>query len=276
MTAEGEKLISRYTVVVCSLVRNVSDRFSEIVRRAEKVAEMFADYRIVMVENDSTDGTRKLLKEWRKRNSKVIILGCGVNSSEDECHIPSASTATEGHLVNRRRIEKMVHLRNVYLNYVKTHLFDSDFTIVWDLDVISSVYLDGIANTIAHFLNPDSPAYQADAIGAYGIYRWGFTTLYYDTYAHIDFEDRFHIDLKTIHDIKKWITVQHPRGTPPLRVRSCFGGFTIYRTASLLPSQVVYEMSPPDNLECEHVLLHRKLRNVFLNPSMIHFILLNR
>jgi len=275
ITRYGFTQMKNQTVVICALLRDVATKLKEIRTRAERLGRGFKDYRIVIVENDSSDGTRRLLKEWRKSNPRVIILGCGVNSERDECKLPKAATKTEGHGVDRRRIEKMTHLRNIYLDYVKRSLPDFDYTVVWDMDIVGTVYLDGVANTIGHFSHSKSPANDADAICAYGIYRWGWVTLYYDTYAHVDKDDRFHIDLKTVHDLKKGLGIQYERGTPPIPVVSCFSGFTIYRNASLRDGKVVYDMSPPDNLECEHVRLHRHLSNVYLNPSMIHFVLLN-
>jgi len=275
-TLKGMEIMEGKTVVICSLIRDVSERLPEIKKRSERLGGSFADYRIVLVENDSSDGTRKFLNEWRRENPKVIILGCGINADLDECHLPLAKKKTEGHGVDRRRIEKMTHLRNIYLDFVKMHLSDFDFCVVWDMDIVGTIYIDGVANSIGHLFSKTSPAYNADAICAYGIYRWGVLTLYYDTYAHIDEEDSFHIDLKTIHDIKKGMGKQYQIGMPPQQVVSCFSGFTMYQMNSLCHKHVVYDMSPPSNLECEHVRLHRKLNRIYLNPSMIHFVLLNK
>ena len=276
LTILGMKEMESKTIVICSLLRNVAKRLPEIKKRSERLGKTFHDYRIVIVENDSSDETRKLLNEWRISNPRVIILGCGVNSDVSTCHIPQASKETDGHSVNRRRIEKMTHLRNIYLYYIKQNLSDFDFCAVWDMDIIGTIYIDGVANTIGHFSSPSSPAYNADGVCAYGIYRWGILTLYYDTYAHIDHDDSFHINMKTVHDIKKGIGKQYNRGTPPINVKSCFSGFTIYRMNSLVNAKVTYDMSPPDNLECEHVRLNCKLKSIYLNPSMIHFVLLNK
>lgn len=258
------------SVVITTLLRDAAKNLPQIQRRAEKVGKIFKDYRIIVVENDSSDGTRIRLLEWRKRNPKIIILGCGVNSPE-ECHIPSASQKTDGHSVDRKRIGKMVGLRNVYLDYIKRNLPHFDYTVMWDMDIIGTVYLDGIINSIGHL----ETSKNTDGICAYGIYRWGPLTLYYDTYAHLDHGDNFHIDLKTIHDLKKGLAVRYPRGTPPKKVDSCFSGFTIYRTSSLLGKEVRYDMSGEENLECEHVRLHKHLKNMYMNPSMIHLVLMN-
>lgn len=260
-------------VVFAALVRDVEDRMPEIEKKVEKMGSIFGDYRVLIVENDSSDGTRSYLLGWARRNPKVTVLGCGHNVSA--CSIKTAAAKTDGHGVDRRRISKMVDLRNIYLKEIKTNpeLQDFDYAVFWDLDMIGSVYVDGVAHTIDYFeRSPD-----IDVVCAYGIYRWGLLTLFYDTYALLHKNEQFHIDMKTIHDIRKGLwEAKYNRGEDPVEVDSCFSGFAIYRVKALLPDSVVYDMSPETNLECEHVRLNIKIKGgkVF-NPSMINLVLEN-
>jgi len=257
-------------VVIASLVRDVERSLPEIIKKAESVGKMFKDYVVLVVENDSKDKTRELLLRWAVKNPKVTILGCGVNVNE--CHMPKAPK-TDGHYVDRTRIQKMVDLRNVYLDYIKEHYLDFDYTMMWDLDMIGSVYLDGIQHSLGYLSqHPD-----VDVVCSYGIYHWAFFTLFYDTYALLHRNETFHIDHKTIHDIRKGMwEAKYSRGNQPIEVDSCFSGFAIYRTASLADDAVRYDMSGPDNLECEHVRLNKKIGGKkVVNPSMINLVLLN-
>lgn len=272
MSDNGERYASSQKVIITSLLRDVASRLPEIKRKAERVGGLFKDYRILIVENDSTDGTREELLAWSRENPKVTILGCGYNAAE--CKLPKMPK-TEGHHVDRPRIQKMVTLRNIYLDEIKRNYPASEwpYTIMWDLDMIGSIYLDGICHTMG--LLEDQPL--VDVVCAYGIYRWGFTTLFYDTYALLHLGEKFHINDKTIHDIKKgWWEAKYQRGDSPFEVDSCFSGFAIYRTAELSSDGVTYDMSGPDNLECEHVRLNKKIKGrKVVNPSMINFVLLN-
>lgn len=276
----GENYARSKKIIITSLLRDVVDRLPEIRRKAEKVGSLFADYRILIVENDSTDGTREALLRWSSQNPKVTILGCGYNANE--CKLPKMPK-TQGHGVDRPRIEKMVKLRNIYLDEIKKSYPPNEwpYTIMWDLDMIGSIYLDGISHTMG--LLSTHP--NVSCVCAYGIYRWGMTTLFYDTYALLHLGESFHIDDKTIHDIRKgWWEAKYQRGDDPFEVDSCFSGFAIYRTRSFHPylddnMEVIepkYDMSGPENLECEHVRLNKKLGGKKLvNPSMINFVLLN-
>jgi len=270
----GEKYASTQNVIITSLLRDIVHRLPEIRKKAEKVGGMFKDYRILIVENDSTDGTRGELLSWAGENPKVVILGCGYGA--EECKLPKMPK-TEGHGVDRPRIEKMVRLRNIYLEEIKLHYPAKEwpYTIMWDLDMIGSIYLDGIANTMGLM----ATGKDTDVVCSYGIYRWGITTLFYDTYALLHLGENFQIEDKTIHDIRKgWWEAKYQRGDEPFEVDSCFSGFAIYKTSSFedRDKKIEYDMSGPDNLECEHVRLNKKIKGKkFVNPSMINFVLLN-
>jgi hypothetical protein len=167
----------------------------------------------------------------------------------------------------------MVTLRNIYLDEIKRNYREWDYVAMWDLDAVGTVYLDGVCHTIGELdSHPD-----VDAVCAYGIYRWGVLTLFYDTYALLHKDEVFHIEMKTVHDIRKGLwEAKYARGEGMAEVDSCFSGFAIYRTEALLPDSVRYDMSPPGNLECEHVRLNIKLKGrKMINPSMINFVLLN-
>jgi hypothetical protein len=270
---KGRKAAKSKKVVFAALIRDVAERIPEIKKKVQRMGKLFKDYRILIVENDSTDNTRDLLVSWSKENPKVKILGCGYNVQK--CSLPKMPK-TDGHHVDRTRIEKMVKLRNIYLDEIKKSYRSDDgwdYSIFWDLDMISSVYLDGVCNSLGYLQDRK----DVDVVCAYGIYRWGVLTLFYDTYALLYKNEKFHIDLKTVHDIRKGLfEIKLDRGEEPVEVDSCFSGFSIYRTSSLMPSNVRYDMSGDDNLECEHVRLHIKIKGVkVVNPSMIHMLLEN-
>lgn len=309
---KGKKIARDQKVIITGLVRDVSDKIPFIKKKVESVGSQFKDYRVLIVENDSKDDTRDLLLKWTKENPKVIILGCGINFTGDNsyndspvnnkkshCHISFASKKTEGHPVSYGRIEKMVHLRNIYLDHIKNNkeYHNFDYTIMWDFDTVGVVYIDGILSTIYAMNNKNinkniNKKINIDDISgvcAYGIYRWmGNIPIYYDTYAHIDYGDNFNLNNKMEHDIKKGFGYGVLRSFSPqahqdlIPVKSCFSGFTIYRTKDLLPSNVKYTMTPSDivkstgNIECEHVRLSETLpSHMYMAPDMINLVLLN-
>jgi hypothetical protein len=266
----GLKVVHNNKVVIIGMIRDVQERIPLIIQKVESIGKLFKDYIVLIVENDSKDLTRKSLFEWRGKNPRVNILGCGVNNPKN-CLIPK-TPRTEGHRVDRSRIEKMAMLRNIYLDYIKANINpkEYEFSLVWDLDSISVIYEDGFLHSMGLF--------DADptlgVVCAYGIYQWGFFTLYYDTYAHLEKGEKFDSDQKLAHDFRHGVwEAKAERGSPPVEVDSCFSGFTIYKTNSLIKSK--YDL-PKGNLVCEHVALHQRIASKkLMNPSMINLIMIN-
>lgn len=266
----GFELAKKSKVIITTMLRDAAKMLPLIKKKVERTGGMFLDYRVLIVENDSTDGTREMLLEWALQNPKVTVLGCGINAPE--CKLKTQKTV--GHSVDRARIQKMVDLRNIYLGHIKTYYSNGwDFVIGWDLDALGTVYLDGIASSIEFFHRQP----EVDCVCANGFYHWGLFKLFYDTYAMVDVKEKFHIDFKTLHDVRKGVwEANFSYGSEPSEVRSCFSGFAIYRTSALLHPKVWYSMSDETNLECEHTTLCDSIKGKkFVNPSMINLLLLN-
>jgi len=269
ITNQGFEYAKSKKIIIAGLVRDVLKNLPMIEKRAEKIGALFKDYRVLIVENDSKDDTRKYLLDWVKRNPKIKILGCEINIKK--CNI--GLEKTKGHLVYRNRIEKMAFLRNKYLEEIRQNYANFDFVAVWDMDIVGSIYLDGIANSMGYFKR-----HPIDGMCAYGIYKWGPLKLFYDTYAFLEPGDTFHIDQKILHDIKKGLGTQYNVGDFPVKVVSCFSGFTIYKIQSIIPAHIKYgtSLQEDDNLECEHSYFNKNLQNLYMNPSMVHLVLLNK
>lgn len=269
----GFDIMKERGLLILAMVRDVETQIPHMRRKTTLIGQFFQDYRVLILENDSTDRTRQLLLEWARDDPHVTVLGCGENA--DKCSLKLPKTASG--LAPRRRIEKMVMLRNEYLDYVKTHpeLHGFEYTAMWDLDILGSAYIDGIAHSIAFM--EETP--NVNAVCANGVYHESHLyNPHYDLYAAVMKGEKYRGDLHTLHIIKTLINLRHLRkGQAPFEVESCFGGFTLYKTSSLLPDHVRYDMSPEDwNVECEHVRLHSKMGGgIYLNPSMTHLVLEN-
>lgn len=293
--AKGIREASKTKVLIVGMVRDVAKSIPAIREKVERIGKHFLDYKVLIVENDSIDGTRNLLFQWKKTNPRVTILGCGVDyhptsvtdalrsdslrpdalrsdSLRSSCSLPK-TPKTIGHSATRPRIEKMAMLRNIYLDYIRT-LPEGEYpySLIWDLDSLSVLYEDGVLHTIGTMAKDPTIGVSC----ANGIYNWGFFTYYYDTYAHLEKGEIYDPDDKMAHNLRHGaLESRYYRGEDPAEVDSCFSGFTIYRTDVLTKSK--YDL-PEGKLVCEHVALHQRMpRNVkkVVNPSMINLVLLN-
>ena len=139
----GFKAMKEMKVVITGLIRNGAKHISRIRKQTEQLGSHFQDYRILIVENDSTDNTRQQLLAWHDANLRVDVLGCGVNVNECIMKLPK----TVDHEADRPRIVKMANLRNIYLDHVMNEYSSFDYLIVIDLDLVGTCYIDGIASS---------------------------------------------------------------------------------------------------------------------------------
>lgn len=250
-------------LVICALLRDSESSIHLIQRQAEAVGRLFSNYTILVVENDSHDNTRLRLLEWAKRNRKVRVLGC------DKINLTHCSMNMDPTLIHDRasgRIDKMVRLRNVYLDHIRSDpkLSSSQLALIWDMDIQGSFYLDGLGLT-GYYLKNGISNKQVDAMCANGVANVGDqieTGKYYDPYAHEDIGQTR--TFTTVDDINPPAC-----SLPPMHVRSCFNGFTFYRLSALLSKKYSLEKSGEKEAICEHVGVNRGM-NIYLNPGMVY------
>jgi hypothetical protein len=242
----GRRAMAARRVVICGLARNVASVLPTTIARIERQGAQFADYRVVLYQNDSQDETLELLEDWRRRNPRVTIL-----------------SDTLGDPVNRpvrclERASRMAKYRNTYREFVAANFPDFDHVMVVDTDLAGGWSYDGVAHT---FGQPDW-----DFVGSYGVIykrmRWTPNVmLHYDAWAYRPFGSYAAMTTKVANRLS-W-----QRGEPLVPVYSCFGGVGLYRTEALVRCH--YE-----GTDVEHVALHRSMREKgmtrhFLNPSQI-------
>ena len=274
----GRKHFSESRVIICGLIR---DRESHIKRLREQLLPLtkyFADYAIVIVENDSKDGTREELINWAKNDHHIHIIGCeNQTNSIHPCNLSLAATKAQ-FIPETKRIEKMVQLRNIYLNYIDNHkqLNQFDYVIVEDLDLTSYTYLNGLFST-GYYLNTNT---TIDAICSNGIfYNQVLGNLisyetYFDPYAHKDQENQNWS--MTYNDLWSSFFRKYPCDKDLINVQSCFSGRTIYRYRSIKGKRYRTYLDQNNQAVCEHVGFHQELNKMYLNSEMIFYIVENR
>jgi len=271
---DGFAKMKERKVVIAGLLRDRVRVVDHLRRHSEMIGELFKDYRVIVVENDSVDGTRQKLDEWQKQNNKVVIIGGKMNLMR--------TTNRSG---ANPRIGKMVLLRNMYLEYVENHLSDFDYLIVNDMDIFGSCYHEGIASSIHHMeKNQD-----ADMIACNGCFfnqdrnpdrsynkNYVYYRLeYYDTFPYVPVGTQYiwnteREKLQHDRDYIRYTANRYKLGDPIERLLSAFAGLAIYRIRSLKGHS--YQLAK-NKISCEHSMLNVQLKTCYINPSMIYFIL---
>jgi hypothetical protein len=231
---------ARSRAVLCALARDVERDLPDFVARIDSMADRFADFRVIIFENDSLDATPRMLREWAAADSRVHAI---CETRDDPKWGPTR---------DRARTEQLAGYRNRCRELALDRYGDFDWMIVADVD------LHGWSSRgIAHTLGQE----DFDAVGANGLAIRGGRPFFYDTWAF-----RCHGHPEAHPNLPTNLMV-FPTGAPLLRVRSCFGGLAIYRMEAMAAAEYGGE-------DCEHVVLHRRMAEaghdrVFLNPSMV-------
>jgi len=272
--AEGKAYLKQCKIVVCGLLRDKAERIRDgrVKQLVHRIVDQFGTYKVLIVENDSTDGTRDLLLEWSKEDPNVKILGCGgVNLPVCELKLMK----TTAHSTYAPRIQKMVNLRNVYMDALSEDpdVQDADFVAVIDLDLHVGLFLEGLWDMGYHFKHhPDWSAICANGLEV----RPGVLSdrlRYMDTYALRteevwNYRKRALDDLSALHwPLRCQVSAQ--------KVVSGFSGLTFYRFKEMKDLKYSMIMDGYNESVCEHISLCLQLRTVMILPSLMMIILNN-
>jgi hypothetical protein len=240
----GYAKMARSRVAITGLARNLGGILPLTIQRLEVLAGCFADHRVIVFENDSTDDTRGLLRRWETTNGRVKVV------CEDLRDPVNPATRCPA------RAERMADYRRRCQEQVLASCGGFNFTIIVDLDILGGWSVDGVANTFGHD--------GWDFVGANGLIvrRRGLAANHvqqYDTWAL-----RFDPDLTPLSTVEA-AGIVYGRGEPLVRVTSCFGGLGIYTMDAYAAGRYATD-------DLEHATLHRSMiaaghDRLFLNPS---------
>jgi hypothetical protein len=213
--------------------------------RIERLGGMFGDYRVVIYENDSLDGTLGYLWAWQQENRRIDVLS------------DIRDSRSWGQVRDLERMAQMAACRNRYLDHALASHADFDYFVVLDTDMPEGFSYDGIAHTCGQD--------DWDAVGSNGVLflpygSFARTPMFFDAWA---FRREGEDQAESFDEINR---LAFRRGEPLVPVWSCFGGLAIYRM------EAIRSGARYGGGDCEHVVLHRQLRErgfgrQFLNPS---------
>ena len=137
---------------ICGTVRNCSNYLNKIFENMEKIGSVFKDYRIILYYDNSSDNTLDILKEYSKKNCKLLFY---VNKSP----------------LLKYRTHRIALGRNFCINKIKNSFSDYEYFIVMDCDDRCSYNID--LNVLNSSLNRN----DWDSLSFY------HPSGYYDTWA---------------------------------------------------------------------------------------------
>lgn len=259
-------MLKDQSIIICSIVRDAEEGLRKNIPVIRSLVSLFKDYRIVVFENDSKDDTKKLLSTWEKDDKQHVKVFMDNLSSEKT--IPSSRTVNCNPFFSRKRISKMVSLRNQYLEVIDQEGWSADYLMVVDLDV-ASLDLDSILSSF-------NSNVDWDAVTAFG-YSLSprLTRRYHDTYALTEYGDdknpQTEEKIKLLADKYGKLS----KADEWVRVYSAFGGLAIYKYEAI--KGLRYKLIDNDDnrveVRCEHFSICQQMEKrgygkIYINPKM--------
>lgn len=251
--------------VFCGIVRDCGKRLKRNLRRVISMKPHFSEIRIVIVENDSKDDTKQVLRHLEKSQPGTIIETHDFNTTTFPKFEPGGFMPS----YSKHRISKMCDYRNRYLDLIESKIgyANADWIIMLDWDVVH-FSTTGILKSL-------DKAEDWDVATANGIHKQGLIgSNYYDCYAFRSLGQKGECTAESIRTAPTLVSDMKP-GDPIMRVESGFSALSIYHSRQLEGMRYRVEMNEDDKVEvwCEHVTFHRDLaaaghERVVIDPDL--------
>lgn len=119
------------SVLIAALARDCNKSVLRNIPKIEKLRKEFKESHVVIIENDSKDGTKETLKRWEKESIGVEAI----MNDYGTITIPEQSKGIKNPGTSMHRISKMAKYRNMYMDYARNADFNIDYLIVIDIDI---------------------------------------------------------------------------------------------------------------------------------------------
>ena len=231
-------------IVICLLAKDCRINLERNIPEIEKLAHCFKETSIIIVENDSTDGTVELIDSCI-RDSSISIIRI------------SPSIKLDG----LSRIEKMAILRNEYIKYCKENISNYDYAIVIDADLYRINHSQILEQMM--YAPEDWSALFSYGQFFYPLFGKTINLRYYDLFAYVPHgasDNRFTTKelFSNYHLLKK----QLKQNKAFVECNSGFGGIGIYKYKAFVNSiySTIENPKRPDlPFVCEHVLFNEQV-----------------
>lgn len=248
-TARSRK--SSLRIAVIALVRDSADTIDFWQSTLARWLAGWGEATILLLENDSQDGTVAKLDAWRRREPRLRVLGRADLPATvlDLC----SQSATEK-TATRNRIARMAALRNAVFDAVRMQSPAPDFVCWIDMDRVGIFSECGWLHGLSHLLDePDIDAVFPQALDP-NLRYYDSLALVYPREPHVVHEEtcRLTMPYKAVH--ARWFPAD---GDALVPVKSAFGGMGWYRWDSA--RRHAYAGHEDDRRSCEHSFLNINL-----------------
>ena len=237
------------SVTIVGTAKNVEEYLENTISKIEILTTIFNKHNIIIYENDSIDNTLNIFKTWENNSNLNIKIISEKNIQGLRTHVLS-------------------YARNKLLD--EAIILDNEYLIVLDLDDrIQDLKIESVIESLTNYEDKN-----------WSVLGSNTKDVYYDIWALRTFDDWMPFDwVECVNKYKKgydyclYSRVRHIQPQNELiQVKSCFGGFAIYKTKYL--KNCKYYGGDGEKEVCEHVSLNHCIINknngrIFINTNMI-------
>ncbi len=250
VVAEGLSAAARAKIVVVGMARDIGEVLPLSLQRLEGISRLFRDWACIIVENDSTDNTKDILRQYEADNpGRVTAVLQDLNRPHRRGFEPA-------------RVQAYAEYRNQYRRIAAEKHADADFVLAVDLDPAGGWSTLGIINGVGWLGRIEDAACMASTsiFGSPNVTVGGERVwAHYDQWAFRAYGWGRRME--------PWFTFWlPPPGAHPIEVYSSFGAAALYRAKPFFEHE--YRSIGGD---IEHVGLHRLMREsgwrIFHNPG---------
>ena len=243
---KGREVAKDTRIIIATCLRNAEKAISNVACLYNKFNCIFKDVKLVVLENDSNDKTRKELLDLKKKSiPDMDIVGCGLD--QDTCALKLNNIRTGW---DKQRTRRMAKIRNIMLAHIKSIQKDYDYCLFFDGDLDIDEFEDeGIFDTMYYF--DKDKTIDAIAANTYRDFGEVYNTIY-DPFA-----------LKPVKG-NRLSSLGYYFKNGLIKVKSAFNGFVFYRLP--FSDEIKYN---EDTTTCEHIEFNEQLKNMYINMNFV-------
>jgi glycosyltransferase involved in cell wall biosynthesis len=259
-------------ILIAGVCQNVDKYLPRVIENIYKITSHFSEYKIIIVENDSTDNTKQILNNWAWEDDNVIL------KTLDNIH---------NYVPNKKyRTQYLAFCRNTYVEEI-SNLFE--YSVVLDMDDVmakENFQEQGVIDSLQILRNnPKIGALTANSTPKYyDIWALRNSECNYDCWKKVFWSMQYE-GLSYENATEKYVTVHtkdYSQSTDLIPVQSAFNGLAVYRNEALIHCRYTgiidgltvapTQLEPTGAEICEHVPLNYMMRQlgykIYINPKM--------
>jgi hypothetical protein len=252
--------VSDKNIVICMLARDCATSITKNIPKLERLRSFFKNTAVVIIENDSKDNTKEVLRNWEQNS-------VGVKSILQDFGTLTIASSEDKEMRSYNRIEKMASYRNMYIEYIENNInFPIDYVIVIDIDILDFDIM-GIIKTIEEAPN-DWGGLFANGTQKLCLFGKIICRRQYDLFAFKEKEDSIITPYEMFLQKRKLDRMIDK--TSYLNCFSAFGGIGIYKYEAI--KGLIYAAEKNPNSEGEYIAEHIPFHKGIINRGYSNYI----